>query len=330
MPNASTSIQECILRGLVRAVKDSTGIEEEVVEKYIIEGKIRIAPTPDPRMGDYGVALHIVFKNYPRDKWEEIGSLIARKLLEYSAEECRLRNTMYVNGYINVEIDYSAIFKSFMESLLSGRLLSELRSIGSGKNIVVEHTSANPVHPLHIGSGRNSVIGDTYARLLKHLGFNVVRLFYVNDLGRQVAVLAYGVSKLRSQGIVPGPGLKIDHWYGIVYALTNIFIEEDRVVHELGMLSLELNKLLEELENTLQGLAGEVDSPALKKLHSKIHILASKMRLKHDIVKILRELIKELRHQSGGGEKLPGILNEYRRRVLYSFNGNIFTSRKIC
>lgn len=315
MPNASTSIQECILRGLVRAVKDSTGIEEEVVEKYIIEGKIRIAPTPDPRMGDYGVALHIVFKNYPRDKWGEIGSLIARKLLEYSAEECRLRSTVYVNGYINVEVDYSTIFKSFMESLLSGRLLSELRSIGSGKNIVVEHTSANPVHPLHIGSGRNSVIGDTYARLLKYLGFNVVRLFYVNDLGRQVAVLAYGVSKLRSQGIVPRPGLKIDHWYGIVYALTNIFIEEDRVAHELGMLSLELNKLLEELESTLQGLAGEADSPALKKLHSKIHILASKTRLKHDTVKILRELIKELRHQSRGWEKLPDILNEYSRRV---------------
>lgn len=309
------TIRECIIQGLIKSVRDGTGLEEATVANYITEGKIKVAPTPDPRMGDYGVALHVVLKNYPRDKWDEIGSQIALRLLEYTRDACRLRRAVFLNGYVNIEVDYTYIFTSFMESLLTGRLSRELEAIGSGRTIVVEHTSANPVHPLHIGSGRNSVIGDTYARLLKHLGFTVVRLFYVNDLGRQVAVLAYGVRKLRSQGVTPGPGIKIDHWYGIVYALTNILIEMDKASHALRSLSLELGSLVNELATRLESLVGSGEVGELEIIHSKLTTILKRLYLKHDSAGTLRELYRGLGRLMKEKKELEPVLGEHYRRL---------------
>lgn len=57
------------------------------------------------------------------------------------------------------------------------------------KKILVEHSSINPNAPPHIGRIRNSVIGDTIARLLKFYGYKVETHYYVNDIGKQVAML---------------------------------------------------------------------------------------------------------------------------------------------
>jgi len=54
---------------------------------------------------------------------------------------------------------------------------------------LVEHTSNNPTGPLHIGRVRSTFIGDFFANALDYLGFKVKRHFYVNDLGKQIALI---------------------------------------------------------------------------------------------------------------------------------------------
>ena len=95
--------------------------------------------------------------------------------------------------------------------------------------VVVEHTSANPVHPMHIGHGRNSVLGDALARLLRARGHQVITRFYVNDVGRQVAILAYGYDKLGRPELEGKP----DHFLGLIYAMTNCALEIRRLKEEL-------------------------------------------------------------------------------------------------
>ncbi len=58
------------------------------------------------------------------------------------------------------------------------------------ERILLEHTSANPTGPLHVGRARNPIIGDSIARILKAAGYEVETEYYVNDMGRQVASLA--------------------------------------------------------------------------------------------------------------------------------------------
>ncbi|KAB1197418.1 MULTISPECIES: arginine--tRNA ligase [Haloferax] len=61
----------------------------------------------------------------------------------------------------------------------------------TGDSVVVEHTSANPTGPVHVGRTRNPVIGDAVANLLDFAGNDVERHYYVNDAGRQMAVFTW-------------------------------------------------------------------------------------------------------------------------------------------
>jgi arginyl-tRNA synthetase len=57
----------------------------------------------------------------------------------------------------------------------------------------VEFVSANPTGPLHVGHGRQAVLGDGIAALLEWTGWKVTREFYYNDAGTQIMNLALSV-----------------------------------------------------------------------------------------------------------------------------------------
>ncbi len=63
--------------------------------------------------------------------------------------------------------------------------------------ILLEHTSANPNGPLHVGHIRNSIIGDTLARILRRAGYDVEVQYYVNDMGRQIAVVSWACERFK-------------------------------------------------------------------------------------------------------------------------------------
>lgn len=61
--------------------------------------------------------------------------------------------------------------------------------MGRGHRIQVEYGSANPVGPLHVGFGRNVILGDGVANVLTAAGYDVQREYYINDAGTQVHML---------------------------------------------------------------------------------------------------------------------------------------------
>ena len=61
--------------------------------------------------------------------------------------------------------------------------------------VVVEHTSANPTGPVHVGRARNPIVGDAVANLLEYAGYDVDRHYYVNDAGRQIAVFTWAYER---------------------------------------------------------------------------------------------------------------------------------------
>ena len=77
-------------------------------------------------------------------------------------------------------------------------VLKEKEKFGCGApkdRILLEHTSANPNGPLHVGHIRNSIIGDTLARILRRAGYDVEVQYYVNDMGRQIAVVSWACER---------------------------------------------------------------------------------------------------------------------------------------
>ena len=113
--------------------------------------------------------------------------------------------------------------------------------------VAVEHTSANPSGPLTMGHVRNSILGDALARLLTARGHQVKKRFYVDDVGRQVSILAYGFKLLGE----PTPEGKPDTWLGRLYAATNCAVQIETLKKKLGNTTLEeeraqLQKALDE------------------------------------------------------------------------------------
>lgn len=124
-------------------------------------------------------------------------------------------------GYVNFYVDMAEFARLTLGSAKALNLEYGYVKSEKPQKIIVEHTSANPGHPIHIGTSRNSVLGDTLARILEARGHDVSRHYYIDDVGRQSAVIAYGYNLLgrpRSEG-------KPDHYIGAVYAVTSCLLE---------------------------------------------------------------------------------------------------------
>ncbi|MEM4650172.1 MAG: arginine--tRNA ligase, partial [Candidatus Bathyarchaeia archaeon] len=143
-------------------------------------------------------------------------------------------------GYINFRLNYFLAAQKIVEAILNKEkenygLLKALQP----KKIIVEHTSVNPVHPIHIGQARNSIIGDAISRMLKARGHQVFRHYYIDDMGRQTAIAAYGYKKLGEPEINEKPDLFIGKIYSVTACLT-----------EIQKLKLEMEKIKNQPEKT--------------------------------------------------------------------------------
>ena len=132
-------------------------------------------------------------------------------------------------GYINFQINFTKLSALTLKSVT--KLDTEYGFVKTENplKIIVEHTSANPLHPITIATARNPVLGDTLARLLKSRGHTVYRHFYIDDVGRQTSVMAYGYQKLGR----PKPDEKPDQFIGKIYTMTSCFVEINRLKKEL-------------------------------------------------------------------------------------------------
>jgi arginyl-tRNA synthetase len=106
--------------------------------------------------------------------------------------------------------------------------------------VVLEHTSANPNGPLHVGHIRNSIIGDTLARAFRKAGYPLEVQYYVNDMGRQIAIVVWGFDNLDS---TQQPGEKEDAHIARVYIAANREIEKDTGITQ------QVNTLMQLVEN---------------------------------------------------------------------------------
>lgn len=106
--------------------------------------------------------------------------------------------------------------------------------------VVLEHTSANPNGPLHVGHIRNSIIGDTLARAFRKAGYSLEVQYYVNDMGRQIAIVVWGFDNLDS---AIQAGEKEDAHIARVYIAANREIEKDEGITQ------QVNTLMQLVEN---------------------------------------------------------------------------------
>ncbi len=89
-------------------------------------------------------------------------------------------------GFLNITFTDSAWKKITQELYSSKDNFFRLSADDKKNKYLIEFVSANPTGPLHLGHGRNGIIGDALARVLSFLGHDVKKEFYINDVGSQI------------------------------------------------------------------------------------------------------------------------------------------------
>jgi len=183
-------------------------------------------PMESSDMADLAVPCFLMAKEMkasPKD--------IAEKLSKAIVPTGSISSVTSLNGYLNFMMDESRLVHETLEEIVGkGDEYGYLPK----KNIKVnvEHTSTNPTGPIHVGRARNPIIGDTLARCLSRCGYDVQTEYYVNDVGKQVVILTWGVNNIPKGSVDEGDRDKTDHKLVAYYRLANKTMEEDPQVQE--------------------------------------------------------------------------------------------------
>src|SRR3972149_4489834 len=186
----------------------------DALKKAIPEVRVEALPLAKPSNPTFGqLASSLCFDLAKRLKQKPADlALILAKAVDKSRFTL-IEKVESAGGYINFHVDFSKFSALTIESIRQlGRDYGFIQTEKPLK-IIVEHTSVNPLHPIHIGQARNPMLGDALARILKARGHKVSCHYYIDDVGRQSSVVAYGYAKLG----LPTPDARAAHFVGQYY-----------------------------------------------------------------------------------------------------------------
>ncbi len=167
-----------------------TQLERFLKSKNISDIDIILQKPKDEKHGDYASNLALQaarhLKKKPADIAAEIRDFI--RLDEKYISKIEIAGPGFLNFFAARGSLYEQLKQILEQQKHYGR-----SDLGNGKKAQIEFVSANPTGPLTIGHGRGAVFGDTIARLLDAVGYDITREYYFNNAGRQMRVLGESV-----------------------------------------------------------------------------------------------------------------------------------------
>ena len=165
-------------------------------------------------------------------------------------------------GYLNVFFSRA----KFLTDNASAEPLPNLAASSqpAAVKVCVEHTSVNPNKAAHIGHVRNSVLGDTFQRILKAIGKKVEVQNYIDNTGVQVADVVVGFLFMQHMNLdaikqldkeLTAAGKSFDYFCWDLYTRVGIKYQTNE---ELKAKRAEVLHLIEESGNETAELADYV------------------------------------------------------------------------
>ncbi|MBE7545275.1 MAG: arginine--tRNA ligase [Bryobacteraceae bacterium] len=188
-----------------------------LLEKYGLTAPVVTEQPKDPSFGELALpaafALAKQLRKAPKIIAEELAAPL-RALPGIAAVE------VAGAGYLNLRFDRAA----YASGLLRG--FAGAATPPAGK-VIVEHTNINPNKAAHIGHLRNSVLGDTFVRMLRASGRNVEIQNYIDNTGVQVADVVVGFHHLEKKTLdevaVLAAAPRFDYYCWDLYARTSAY-----------------------------------------------------------------------------------------------------------
>ncbi len=190
--------------------------------------------TPKKEFGDISSSIAIrlskIAKKSPKDVAAEIVAGIQKSEM--------IKDLNEAGGYINASFNEPEYSKRVFDAVNSLNDRYGSSDIGKGDKVLVEFPAVNPNKPWHIGHLRNALLGDSISNILEFCSYKVEREDYIDDLGLQIAEIAWGQRKLDFDS----KDAKFDQWLGEQYVKINKMMEE-------GNAKAEISDILKRMED---------------------------------------------------------------------------------
>mgnify|MGYP006283809661 CR=1 FL=1 len=266
-------------------------VESHIKEKLKKAGikNVRLEVPPKKEFGDYSFTCFDIAK-----KEKKAPQQIAKELSEKIKKDDIVSEIKVFGGYVNFYINYESIAKDILKK-------ANKKNYGGNKTkkkALIEHTSINPNASPHVGRARNALIGDAVARTLKFYGYKTDIHYFVNDVGKQIAMLVLAAK--RTEKKVTFENL-LDMYIKInAEMITNVSLEK------------KVFELLEKLEN------GDKETIKLFEKISKIAVkgqvkIFNELGIKYDYFDYESKYVKS--------RKLTNILKKFKKNVFADKEG---------
>ncbi len=195
-----------VSRSLEQLVVDQV-VPAEILSQFSKgEFDIKVERPREKSHGDFSTNAALVLARTLRTKPRDLAQKILDALPVDSMDG--ISGEIAGPGFINFRLSLERL-RQLVPEILAKKAQYGLSKVGLGKKVLVEFVSANPTGPMHVGHGRGAVTGDSVARLLSAVGFDVKREYYINDAGNQIDVLGrsvlYRYQEIMGQTAFPPP-----------------------------------------------------------------------------------------------------------------------------
>jgi len=157
----------------------------------LLPGDLDFAPPPKLDVGDVALRTFVAAKKVNM-KPPEFAADIA-KHVDFGPT---VVSVTPAGPYLNFKLKRGVIGREIVREILSEGDAFGSDASGTGKTLLIEHTSINPNASPHVGRARNAMYGDSLVRLFRFEGYDADVHYYVNDIGRQIGLLVLHVADI--------------------------------------------------------------------------------------------------------------------------------------
>lgn len=162
---------------VIEKIINITELDRDIVEKSI-------EIPPDEKMGD------LAFPCFPLAKiMRKAPLVIAQELAGKMSDDDMIEKVQAQGGYLNFFLNREKFISEIISAVEKAGDKWGMSDMGKDKTVLVEYSSPNIAKPFHIGHLFSTAVGNSLAKIYKHLGYNVQSLNHLGDWGTQFGKL---------------------------------------------------------------------------------------------------------------------------------------------
>lgn len=141
-------------------------------------------------------------------------------------------------GYLNFYFDKEKISCEIIKEILINAN-SFKSNLGNGQTICIDYSSVNLAKYMHIGHLKNTIIGESIARICENLGYKVIRINYIGDYGTPFGKIIVGYKKWGNKQDVDKRGID---------ALQELYVRFNQEANDTNSLDDEAREVFKKIE----------------------------------------------------------------------------------